>query len=616
MPSGQEYVIRIREQARKALAPQVGTVKEELRSLQGALSGAIQKVEEKLEAVQQIDVPMTEVIVADAVEEVTRQRDLERVSLAHFAHDVRLKETQQEILALLLEEANRFAPRVALFVIRDERIVGWSSRSYSADAAARIAGVSIGLSESPFLQRALLSEGLTSCADLSREADLAQVFRGEASGPWHAFPLKAIQRPVAVLLVAAAENCRCDLESLCLIMDITGLCIENLALKILHEMDVAVQRKVEKQPETVEAPAPVAPVVTPVEAKPEEVPVAEAATPESLQSTLVEIKPEEVPATETPAPEVPEVTLAETKPEEVLAAEAPALEVPEATLAEILLEEAPVAETPAPEVLEATLAEAKPEEALVAEMPAGEPAEAQPRPQEEPLQTMFVGEPQYSAPVELIPAAAPQAEEPPPASFIEAAAATPISSVDAPLPVTAEPEQVIEPVSVAEPEIVPEAPAAAEPAPEIRMAAAAALTTPESAPQVDMPAENWMADLERPEPPKMLHPVTPFSRSATREAQRMSDEEKLHADAKRFARLLVSEIKLYNEQRVLEGRENRDIYVRLKKDIDRSRDAYQKRTSPSVARKIDYFHDEVVRILGDNNPSTLGSDYPGPLVES
>ena len=96
----------------------------------------------------------------------------------------------------------------------------------------------------------------------------------------------------------------------------------------------------------------------------------------------------------------------------------------------------------------------------------------------------------------------------------------------------------------------------------------------------------------------------------------MPEEEKLHSDAKRFAKLLVSEIKLYNESRVVEGRENRDIYIRLKRDIDRSREMYEKRVSPVVAQKIDYFHDEIIRILGDNDSSALGSDYPGPRVES
>ncbi len=89
---------------------------------------------------------------------------------------------------------------------------------------------------------------------------------------------------------------------------------------------------------------------------------------------------------------------------------------------------------------------------------------------------------------------------------------------------------------------------------------------------------------------------------------------KLHNDAKRFARLLVSEIKLYNEQKVLAGRKNRDIYDRLKEDIDRSREMYMKRVSPIVSNVVDYFYDELVRTLGDNDPDALGSDCPGPMI--
>jgi hypothetical protein len=116
-------------------------------------------------------------------------------------------------------------------------------------------------------------------------------------------------------------------------------------------------------------------------------------------------------------------------------------------------------------------------------------------------------------------------------------------------------------------------------------------------------------------------PVTPAESAdvaapTAKEDARLVEEERLHSDAKRFARLLVSEIKLYNERRVVEGRENRDVYVRLKRDIDRSREMYEKRVAPSVSRKIDYFHDEIIRILGDNDPLTLGSDYPGPRIES
>lgn len=90
------------------------------------------------------------------------------------------------------------------------------------------------------------------------------------------------------------------------------------------------------------------------------------------------------------------------------------------------------------------------------------------------------------------------------------------------------------------------------------------------------------------------------------------EEEKQHNDARRFARLLVSEIKLYNEQKVTEGRRNRDLYDRLKEDIDRSRQMYDKRVAPAVAARLDYFYDELVNTLAEGDSNKLGSNCPGP----
>ncbi|HEX7996974.1 MAG TPA: hypothetical protein VF528_01055 [Pyrinomonadaceae bacterium] len=89
------------------------------------------------------------------------------------------------------------------------------------------------------------------------------------------------------------------------------------------------------------------------------------------------------------------------------------------------------------------------------------------------------------------------------------------------------------------------------------------------------------------------------------------DEKRLHNDARRFARLLVSEIKLYNEQKVQEGRSQGDIYERLREDIDRSRQMYDKRVAPPVAARYDYFHQELVNTLAEGDAGKLGNDYPG-----
>ncbi len=87
---------------------------------------------------------------------------------------------------------------------------------------------------------------------------------------------------------------------------------------------------------------------------------------------------------------------------------------------------------------------------------------------------------------------------------------------------------------------------------------------------------------------------------------RAPEEERKHEEARRFARLLVSEIRLYNEQAVQSGKAAHDIYRRLKEDIDRSRDMYEQRVSADVRAASNYFHDEMVRILADGDPDALG----------
>jgi hypothetical protein len=84
------------------------------------------------------------------------------------------------------------------------------------------------------------------------------------------------------------------------------------------------------------------------------------------------------------------------------------------------------------------------------------------------------------------------------------------------------------------------------------------------------------------------------------------EEAKAHEDAKRFARLVVSEIKLYNEAKVNEGRRNRDIYERLKEDIERGRAMYAERVPPHVRDATNYFYDELVRILAGGDQNALG----------
>ncbi|MGA8763011.1 MAG: hypothetical protein WB562_09120, partial [Candidatus Sulfotelmatobacter sp.] len=87
------------------------------------------------------------------------------------------------------------------------------------------------------------------------------------------------------------------------------------------------------------------------------------------------------------------------------------------------------------------------------------------------------------------------------------------------------------------------------------------------------------------------------------------EDAEMHRKAQRFARLLVDEIKLYNQAKVAEGRRNKDLYDRLKPDIDKSRTTYQKRYGDTAAGGVDYFQQELLRSLGEDDASIMGAGF-------
>jgi hypothetical protein len=83
--------------------------------------------------------------------------------------------------------------------------------------------------------------------------------------------------------------------------------------------------------------------------------------------------------------------------------------------------------------------------------------------------------------------------------------------------------------------------------------------------------------------------------------------EKEDADqaARRYARLLVSEIKLYHEAAVITGRREHDLMTRLGGEIARARVLYEQRVPADVRRGTDHFHNELVRTLANGDAGLL-----------
>ena len=179
-----------------------------------------------------------------------------------------------------------------------------------------------------------------------------------------------------------------------------------------------------------------------------------------------------------------------------------------------------------------------------------------------------------------------------PAPAPAAAAAAPAPAVQTPEPVAAAPApKPVMTTPVSAPVITPVKPVAPAPEPpdEIEY-------EPETQPMKPKAARAVEDDVSGTVIMEGIKPAEPAG----------EQEQKLHDDAKRFARLLVSEIKLYNEAQVSAGRENRDLYDRLKDDIERSRRMYVERVPYQIHSTTNYFYEELVRTLANGDPTLLG----------
>ena len=118
-----------------------------------------------------------------------------------------------------------------------------------------------------------------------------------------------------------------------------------------------------------------------------------------------------------------------------------------------------------------------------------------------------------------------------------------------------------------------------------------------------------VADQALAEPLPISQPRAVPASEAAPPAGISTEDQDVHRKAQRFARLLVDEIKLYNQAKVAEGRKNKDVYDRLKEVIDKSRGTYQKRYGNTVAASGNYFHHEIIRSLAEDDLSIMGANF-------
>ena len=155
----------------------------------------------------------------------------------------------------------------------------------------------------------------------------------------------------------------------------------------------------------------------------------------------------------------------------------------------------------------------------------------------------------------------------------------------------------------------PESPAApVRPIPDVPVPQAAA------PPPAPIPVEPEAQDFPATAPPQVPVELEVAEETVSADAEfdinRLTPEEQeLHRRANRVAKVSMQDIKMLRPELVRLGRENKDICIRLKEDIEKAHREYDRRFKPIMDHPVDYFYRWLVEILAEGDASLLG-DYP------
>jgi hypothetical protein len=93
-----------------------------------------------------------------------------------------------------------------------------------------------------------------------------------------------------------------------------------------------------------------------------------------------------------------------------------------------------------------------------------------------------------------------------------------------------------------------------------------------------------------------------------------ADDQKLHLQAQRVARVRVARMRLDREDAWRRGVVESDVYGSLRREIESARTEFLQTFLSKSSTMVDYLHLEILRTLAHEDNRLLGREYPGPMV--
>lgn len=130
-------------------------------------------------------------------------------------------------------------------------------------------------------------------------------------------------------------------------------------------------------------------------------------------------------------------------------------------------------------------------------------------------------------------------------------------------------------------------------------------SAPQLEPVIELEGEPEAIELIEPE----AAPAEPGFEGEFDVNQLSPEEQELHRRANRVAKVSMQDIKMLRPEQVRQGREKKDLCIRLKDDIEKAHREYDRRFKPIMDHPVDYFYRWMVEILAEGDAHALG-EYP------